>query len=178
MSEKIVFFLQNNPDEGPAQTALAQLFANEKIRSFHPVLLTNNEGWLTNVCEQFNIPFLIAHFPNPLSFLGRLRRNKWFACEIRRLLRHQHPGWKPSLIIANNLEETRLAIKLGQQLKAPRTVILRPSKMTRDEYEKNLCRRCAAIFVASEELKQQIALWNPSKLVCALDDLPTFLIAR
>ncbi|MFH1066778.1 MAG: hypothetical protein V1746_02605, partial [bacterium] len=173
-----ILFLQGRPNAGPAQTSLAELFADEKIRAAHPALLTGAEGWLTNVCEQYNIPFLMAHFPNPHSFLGRLRRNKWFAHELKRLLRYYHREWQPALVVANELEETRLAVKLAQRLKTPCAAILRAPNVTRRDYEKNQCQRCAMIFAATEELKKQIASWNSSQPAHLITDLPLFLPSR
>ena len=158
-----VVFVQNSAHLAGAQKSLSRLLIAEKLRAFHPVLLTAQEGWLTRFCTENGVPWVCIDFPSPRSFLARwvgsvTRFAKRAAVALREHLLSGH-----GLIVhANDHPDSLIGLQVARELRASSVLTLRTPGMSQRDFIKHGCMRQQRIIVVGHELAQRVQSWIPS----------------
>jgi glycosyltransferase involved in cell wall biosynthesis len=163
-----VLYVQNDTHRAGAQTCLARLLAEEKIRQWRPVVLSSAPGWFTEECTRLGIPHLIIPFPRSRSIGARLFSNEAFTSEVLRELDRR--AIRPTIVHANDHWEGILAIKLASALKAHSAMFLRTPMLTERQYFKYRCSEFDLIAAVGEELRTAAQSWDDDSKIELIPD--------
>lgn len=169
MDEKgCIVFVQKRPHKAGAQTCLARLLANDRIRRMNPVLVVSQAGWLTRECERLGVPFIERGFPSSRSIPARLFGNAMFAGDVRRRL--QRMGMRPVIVQANDHLEGLLALSLAKATGSRAAMFLRSPGMSRQDYVKYRCGNFDMLSAVGEELHERAKGWDRDKEILLIHD--------
>lgn len=168
MSKRSVIFVQRRAGKSGAPVALARLLAQPQMLALNPVLVTSNEGWLTEQCRQNGVPCIIQRFPSSRSLMARLFKNHLFVRRIRKKM--QNKNLKASLVIGNDHLEGILTHGLGKALHVATGIFLRSSETNKRVFFKYQCHRLDLVYAVGKKLRDQARAWSPSSNVKILYD--------
>ena len=154
-----VLFIQNRPHRAGAQTCLARLLEDSAIRSFNPLVLCSQQGWLTEECDQLNIPYIIEPFPSSRSLRARFYGNKAFAARVKQ--RIDSVGFQLQMVFANDHWEGLLGLAIGKLTSSKKIILLRSPGMTEDHYGKYGCHQYDCVATIGDELHRRVQEWAP-----------------
>lgn len=162
-----LLFVQFRSKRAGAQVSLSRIVSSQEIRAFNPYVLLGDAGWLGEYLTDNSIPHSVSPWPSPRSLASRLGGLRKFA---ERTLTHLHnEGITPSVIVANDHQETLLAHALAKAAGGvPVAVILRTPGMSWNDFKKYHCGRCDLIFARGEELSERVRLWSGKEVTCML----------
>ena len=163
MKGKGILYLQRKPGKGGAQHSLSRVLAHERIRALDPLLVTEEEGWLTRRCDQLGVNHMEIAFPSTRSITGRLFQNRGFARLLEKRLRGI--GVKPVIVHGNDHHEGLLVIALSRMLGTKSVLFLRSPGMNRHDYLKHRCREVDLLIAVGDELKERVEGWDPRREV-------------
>jgi len=166
-----ILFIQNRARRAGAQVSLSRIVTSDEIRSLHPYALLGNDGWLNTYLDEQSIPHSIQSWPSPRSLSSKLGKLSQFARRFIADLNHQNIS--PRAIIANDHQETLLALALARALaktsgKPAVATILRTPGMSRRDFEKYHCNHCNHIFARGEDLTARVKKWSGRDITCML----------
>lgn len=163
-----VLFIQKRTHRAGAQSCLARLVAHDGLRDWHPVLVCDRAGWLTEECARQNIPVILEPFPSSRSLSARLLGNSRWARAVAKQMtaRKLHPN----IIQANDHLEGLLGLALAKEFQAKSAMFLRSPGMTRSDYSKYGCREYDFLSAVGEELRERALSWAPDKPVELIHD--------
>jgi glycosyltransferase involved in cell wall biosynthesis len=163
MKGRGILYLQRKPNKGGAQHSLSRVLAHERIRALAPLLVTEEEGWLTRRCGELGVNHMEIDFPSTRSMTGRFFRNRGFAQTVGKKLRDL--GAEPVIVHGNDHHECLLVLALSRTLGAKSALFLRSPGMTRRDYVKHRCREVDLLIAVGDELKERVEGWDPGREV-------------
>jgi glycosyltransferase involved in cell wall biosynthesis len=132
--------------------------AQEKVRTWRPIVLCSEIGWLTQECERLAIPCIVTPFPRSRSFIGRVYQISAFVREVCSKL--EAASILPTIIHANDHWEGILGIRLASSLHARSAIFLRTSRLTEQQYYKYRCNEFDVIAAIGEQLRAKTQSWD------------------
>ena len=142
-----ILFVQRRPTRAGAQTSLFRLVKSSTRKT---IVVCAEEGWL----EQQLPNTLVRSWPSPRSLYGRLGGLKAFSKKLKRELP------EISLVVANDHQESPVALELAKTLSVPCAAILRSSGMSQRDFEKYRTNECDHLFVVGDELAEKTKQWS------------------
>lgn len=163
-----VLFVQKRTHRAGAQTCLARLLGQPRLREWEPTVVCSRAGWLTAECERLGVPVVVEEFPSSRSLAARVYQNRAFAGRVAEQLRET--GIAPSVVHANDHLEGLLGLELAGRLKARSAIFLRSPGMTRADYFKYRCRDYDLIIAVGDELRDRAQRWDPERKIHLVHD--------
>lgn len=154
-----VVFVQNSVHLAGAQKSLSRLLSAPAMKDHDPVLLTGQEGWLTNHCEKHQVKWLRLPFPASRSLPSRLWGNERFAAHAAASLQDVlHPG-RSVIVHTNDHPDSLLGLALARKLKAVPVLTMRTPGMSQRDFEKYRCGDHAHLIAVGDELFNKVRPW-------------------
>lgn len=159
MTQPQVIFVQNSVHLAGAQKSLSRLLAAPAMRSHNPVLLTGEEGWLTEHCQEKGVPWVHLPFPSSRSLTGRLWGNRGFAKQAVRQLRPLLQPGRPVIVHTNDHPDSLLGLAVAAELKALPVLTLRTPGMSQRDFAKYQCGDHRQLISVGDELFRKVTPW-------------------
>lgn len=163
-----LLFLQKRSSKAGAQVALSRLLRHPQLQALNPVLVTEQDGWLTEQCRSHGLPVILQKFPASRSLLNRFLGNQRFAQEILR--QAAEANLKPALVLGNDHGEGLLTRAVAKAARIASVIILRSSETTESFFHKYECDRCDLIYSVGEELTAKVKKWGAQGQIRLLND--------
>ena len=163
-----VLYIQGRASKAGAQTCLERLMRSQELLPFTPVLLVGEEGWLTSACRDNGIPVICIDFPSSRSVFSLLYKNNLFAnrvvSELKRL------GIQPTIIHANDHNESLLGLVLKRILEVPLVLFVRSPSMSIHDFQKYKCASSDYIIAVGDEIQERVQGWTTGHQIdCTYD---------
>jgi glycosyltransferase involved in cell wall biosynthesis len=155
--------LQRRSHRAGGQVALWRLLSTSAFKAINPVLVTQNEGWLSAECRALGIPVIVMKFSSPRTLWGRLAANRLFCARLVRQVRAM--GLHIGTVIGNDHFEGPFTAMLSRSFGAANAVILRSADATKDRLIRYRCEKADLLLPVGAEFHQDVAAWFPNHLV-------------
>ncbi|MGE0604580.1 MAG: glycosyltransferase [Xanthobacteraceae bacterium] len=126
----MIVFLQRRTNRAGAQVALSRLLTAPKLKALDPLVIVQDDGWLTEQLRTQGVKVVVLTYPSTRSLTGTLWRNRAFVRNAAASI------GKPVAVIANNHQEAWLASEIGKATGSRSAVIIRDSYVTKEALEK------------------------------------------
>lgn len=150
--------LQKRTHAAGAQRCLARLLRAPAWASLPRCLVCHDRGWLASAAEEAGAQVLVAPFPSTRSLRGRWFDNALWARRVAR----QRVCWPQSvasedapvtgMVLANDLHEAPLALRLARRLRWTAASFLRSSDMSASDFLRYGGDRLDRVFSVNEQL--------------------------
>lgn len=154
-----VIFVQNSVHLAGAQKSLSRLLAAPTMASHDPVLLTGEEGWLTEHCTHHGVPWVRVDFPASRSLAGRLWGVRFFAKHAVRSLKPLLKSGRPLIVHTNDHPDSLLGLALAAELDATPVLTLRTPGMSERDFAKYRCGSHRQLIAVGDELFRKVSPW-------------------
>lgn len=127
----MIVFLQRRTNRAGAQVALARLLTAPKLKALDPLVIVQENGWMTEQLRLQGVNVAVLPYPSTRSVTGMLWRNRAFVRAAAASV------GSPIAVIANNHQEAWLASEIAKATGSRSAVIIRDSYATQDCLEKH-----------------------------------------
>lgn len=158
-----VVFVQNSVHLAGAQKSLSRLLTAPAMQEHDPILLTGQEGWLTEHCQEHRVKWLRLPFPASRSLPARMIGNRLFAKKAAKILAQSLQPGRPIIVHTNDHPDSLLGLALARELSALPVLTLRTPGMSLRDFEKYHCSNHAHLIAVGDDLFHKVHPWVSGK---------------
>lgn len=159
MENLTVLYIQRRPHRAGAQVSLAQFLPHLPQTGITPLVAVEGEGFLTEHCASYGIPFFVGHFPPWRSPLSWTAMWPFFYRRIRKFLKTEAPRGV-DVVHGNNVGEGGLTVTLAKGLSCVSVVHVRDGFAGQERFLKYRGGEANGVIAISKRMYEQATAWK------------------